>query len=154
MTMGGNSSYSKSLRGVPDAKRTHTDTNTRVDGHKVLLQTKNNKQSKNILISNSENPIYLIARLEEGNIQIQSINVFKNHEINLEINLEYDTKGNALPFSPTNMKGSHAHFWFQDDKGMFKRKQHDKKNRFDIPSEYHGLINEIVMYNKKKLKWL
>ena len=152
--MGGNSSCSKALRGVPDVKRTHTDTHTCVDGHKVLLQKNNYEQSKNVLNSNSESPIYLIAKVKDGSIQIHSVNVFKNHEISLEINLEYNAAGDAIPFSPANKKGSHAHFWFQDDKGMFKRKQHDKNNRFDIPSEYHGLINEIVMYNKKKLKWI
>lgn len=152
--MGGNGSYSKALRGVPSVKRTHTDTNTRVDGHKVLLFRDNTEHSKNILNSNSESPIYLIAKVKDGTIQIQSINVFKNHEICLEINLEYDEKGNLIPFSEKDKRGSHSHLWTKDEMGIFKRKEHDKKNHLSIPSEYNGLIKSIVTYNKKGIKWL
>lgn len=154
LIMGGNGSYSKDFRGIPNVKRTHTDTNTRVDGHKVLLQKGNAKQSKNILNSNSESPIYLIAKVKDGVIEVQSINVFKKHEISLEINLEYDAKGNVIPFSEGNKRGSHAHLWDRDEMGNFNRKEHDRKNTFSIPPEYNKLIDDIVTYNRKGIKWL
>ena len=68
--MGGNSSYSEDLRKVPLDKRSHTDTNMRIGGHKILLQVKNMKQNKNILYSNSDNPIYLITSVHEKSLTI------------------------------------------------------------------------------------
>lgn len=62
--MGGNGSYSKAYRGVPDAKRTHIDTHMRIDGHKVLLQKGDAEQSKNVMNANSANPVYIIARVK------------------------------------------------------------------------------------------
>ena len=154
--MGGNSSYSEDLRKVPLDKRSHTDTNMRIGGHKILLQVKNMKQNKNILYSNSDNPIYLIAKADDGGIvQVSTLNVFKNHEISLEINLEFDDKGDFIPYSDSKakMKTSHSHLWYKNSKGEFGRKRHDKGNMFDIPSEYQDLIDKIVEFNKKKNIW-
>ena len=96
--MGGNGSYNKSLGGVPIAKRTHTDTNHRVDGHKVLLQTSNNAQSKTPMNSNSESPIYLIGSKNKhtGDIQISTIAVYKNHRISKTIDLIFDKDGKIV----------------------------------------------------------
>ena len=152
--MGGNGSYSKSYRGVPDAKRTHIDTNMRICGHKVLLQKKDVGQSKNITNSHSENPTYIIAYIgKDGAIKIHSINVFKDHGISLEINLKYNYKGEIIPYSANSEKGSHSHRWFVNKEGKFARKQHDDSNAFEIPSEYDDLIKHIVEFNKQKRKW-
>ena len=63
--MGANGSYDKNLGGVPKDKRTHTETGYTVLGHKVLLQTGKEKQTSNILNSNSKDATYLIAKLNE-----------------------------------------------------------------------------------------
>ena len=84
-----------------------------------------------------------------------TLNVFKNHEISLEINLEFDDKGDFIPYSDSKakMKTSHSHLWYKNSKGEFVRKRHDKGNMFDIPSEYQDLIDKIVEFNKKKNIW-
>ena len=152
--MGGNGSYSKAYRGVPDAMRTHTDTNMRIDGHKVLLQRGNSGQSKNIMNSNSGGPIYITAKVkEDGTMIVHSVNVFKDHKISLEINFKYDTKGNMIPYSRNSNKGSHAHKWYVNDRGEFQRRRHDARNVFEIPSEYEELVRHIDEFNKKKRKW-
>lgn len=68
-----------------------------------------------------------------------------------EINLEFDSKGNVIPFN--NGKGSHAHIWQKDSSdGKLKRKSHDKKNSFPIESKYNSLISKIETFNKQKKK--
>ena len=152
--MGGNGSYSKAYRGVPTASRTHIDTHMRIDGHKVLLQKKNVGQSKNIMNSDSNNPTYTIAYVgKDGTIKIHSINVFKDHGISLEINLKYNAKGEIIPYNANSEKGSHALLWYINDSGEYYRKQHDKNNVVDIPSEYKELVKHIDDFNKKKIKW-
>ena len=152
--MGGNGSYSKSYRGVPDASRTHVDTHMRIDGHKILLQSGNVGQSKNIMNSNSESPIYIIAYAKKnGEIKIHSINVFEDYGISLEINLKYDDRGEIIPYSANSEKGSHSHRWFVNEEGEFARKQHDDSNAFDIPPAYNDLIKHIVEFNKQKRRW-
>ena len=152
--MGGNGSYSKSYRGVPDAKRTHIDTNMRIDGHKVLLQKGDVEQSKNIMNANSEKPIYIIARVKgDGTVVVHSVNVFKDHKISVEINFKYDAGGNMIPYSKNSSKGFHAHLWYENDRGEYKRKQHDINNVFNIPPEYNELVKHIDDFNKKKIKW-
>ena len=154
--MGGNSTYSTDLRKVSLDKRSHTDTNMRIGGHKVLLQTNNIEQSKNILNSNSESPIYLIAKSDrQGVVQVETILAFENHEISLEINLEFNVKGDYIPYSDakSKLKTSHSHRWQKNSKGKFERKKHDRGNIFDVPSEYRDLIDKIVEFNKQKRKW-
>ena len=152
--MGGNGSYSKTYRGVPDAKRTHIDTNMRIDGHKVLLCRKNVGQSKNVMNSNSKSPIYIIANAKDGgSIVVHSVNIFKDHQISLEINFKYDADGNMIPYSKNSSKGSHAHLWYENDRGEYKRKRHDINNVFNIPLEYNELVKHIDDFNKKKIKW-
>ena len=152
--MGGNGSYSKAYRGVPDVKRTHIDTNMRIDGHKVLLQKGNARQSKNIMNSNSENPIYIMARVnDDGIVVVHSVNVYKDHKISLEINLKYDANGNMIPYSKNSGRGCHAHLWYMNDRGEYHRKQHDTNNVLNIPSEYEEMVRHIDDFNKKKRKW-
>lgn len=150
--MGGNSSYSKEWGRVPSGKLTHTDTHHCIDGHKIVLSTLNPMQNKNILNSNSSNATYIIAKKQkDGTIEINSINVFKKHEIDYEINLKFDSQGNILPFN--NGKGSHAHLWYKDSKsGELKRESHDKKNSFPIEEKYKSLISKIEFFNKQKHK--
>lgn len=155
--MGGNSTYSEDLRSVPEKNRSHVDTNMRIGGHKVLLQAKNIEQSKNILNSNSESPVYLIAKSDKqgGAVQVETILAFEKHEISLEINLKFDVNGDFIPYSDAKGKvgTSHSHLWQKNSKGEFERKKHDRGNIFDIPSEYNDLIDKIVEFNKKKRKW-
>lgn len=152
--MGGNGSYSKAYRGVPDAKRTHIDTNMRIGGHKVLLQKKDIWQSHNILNSHSANAIYVIGKVsKKGVIQVHSIDIFQGHEISVEINLKFDEKGDLLPYSPHSERGSHSHRWHLNAEGKYQRISHDSKNVFDIPSEYEVLIKQVVDFNKQKRLW-
>lgn len=152
--MGGNGSYSKKYRGVPKIQRTHIDTNMRIDGHKVLLQARNTYQNKNILNSNSDSPIYLIARTDSsGVIQIRTINVYSNHEISIEINLQFDTLGEYVAYDRSYIKSSHSHRWYKTDKGTFERMSHDRNNIFEVPKEYMALIEKIVKFNKHKRRW-
>ena len=152
--MGGNGSYSKTYRGVPDAKRTHIDTNMRIEGHKVLLQKGDVEQSKNVMNANSATPIYIIARVKgDGTVVVHSVNVYKDHKISLEMNFMYDANGNMIPYRANSEKGSHAHHWYANDNGEYHRKQHDKNNVIDIPSEYKELVKHIDEFNKKKIKW-
>ena len=85
--MGANGSYDKTLGGVPLGKRTHIETGHTILGHKVLLQDGTYDQTKNILNSNSESPIYLIAKqYEDGSLAVLNINQNKDHKIDIEIN--------------------------------------------------------------------
>ena len=150
--MGGNGSYSKGWGSVPTCKRTHTETNYRIEGHKVVYFTENGEQRKNILNSNSSDATYIIGTKQpDGTIQVHSVNVFNRHDLAYEINLEFDSKGNVIPFN--NGKGSHAHTWQKDSSdGKLKRKSHDKKNSFPIDSKYNSLISKIETFNKQKKK--
>lgn len=60
--MGGNGSYSKEFGGVPEASRTHIETEYRIDGHKVLLFGENVEHDKIILNANSDSPTYLFGK--------------------------------------------------------------------------------------------
>lgn len=152
--MGGNGTYSPAFRGVPTKDRTHVDTGMRVNGHKVLLQKKSPRQSKNILNSNSPNPIYLIAKQgKDGEVIIHSVNVFCNHGISLEVNLKFDAKGSIIPYDPNNKRSSHAHHWHRLENGDFDRTSHDSGNIFEIPSQYRDLIGDIERFNQQKRKW-
>ncbi len=150
--MGGNGSYSKLLGAVPIAKRTHTDTNHRVDGHKVLLQTSNKLQLKTPMNSNSESPIYLIGSKNKhtGDIQISTIAIYKNHRISKTIDLIFDKEGKVVKYN--NGNGSHAHQWQTDDKGNLGRKSHDHENTLPIDDNYGELISHIELFNNKHKK--
>lgn len=124
--MGGNCSYDSKAGLVPMDKRTHNDTEYRIDQHKVLLSRENEKLSKNILNSNSLDATYLIAkRCADDTIQIHSINIFDGHHLSYEINIIFDSNGNIVPFN--NGKGTHAHSWEKDmNTGKLGRKSHSK----------------------------
>lgn len=107
---------------------------------------------KNILNSNSRNAVYIIARKKsDGTIEAHSVNVFKGHNLSYEINIEFDSKGNVIPFN--NGKGSHAHIWKEDPAdGKLKRKSHDKRNSFAIDSKYNSMLSKIEAFNRQKKK--
>lgn len=149
--MGGNNSYSKGWGGVPDGKRTHKDTGIMIDGYKVVVAKGNAKQRKNILNSNTKDATYLISSIgKNGNIQVQSVNVFDGHDLDYEINLEFDADGNIVPYDGKS-KGSHAHYWQKNPQtGVLGRKQHDKGNTFAIADKYGGLVKKIELFNKKQ----
>ena len=59
--MGGNCSYNEGWGGVPEANRTHTDSEYRIDKHKVVFLTKIAGQKMYILNSISPCVTYLIS---------------------------------------------------------------------------------------------
>ena len=150
--MGGNGSYNKSVGGVPTAKRTHTDTGYRIDGHKVLLQTSNNAQTKTPMNSNSEAPIYLIGSRKKNTdeINVSTIAIYKKHKISKTIDLIFDNEGKVIKYK--DGKGSHAHDWQTDDKGYLGRKTHDHKNTLPIDNGFEKLISHIEIFNNKNKK--
>ena len=151
--MGGNGSYSPTLKGVPEAKRTHNEASSRIDGHKILVQKSVEKQIKIPMNSNLENPTYLCARVtKDGSVQITSIAVYENHKVTKVIDLEFDKNGDYIPYS-VSQKSSHSHDWKESVSGVVGRKRHDENNRYPIPPEYKSLIDKIVKYNKEKHKW-
>lgn len=152
--MGGNGAYLRSEGGVPAYNRTHTDTNYRVDGHKVLLYSQNAGHNNTPMNSNSENPIYLCGKTEKQSkeITIATIAIYENHRIAESIDLKFDKAGDLIPFKEGG-GGSHMHKWFEDKKGDMGRKSHDGSNDYSIPSKYADLINEVIIFNKAKKKW-
>ena len=150
--MGGNGSYDKTKGGVPKRKRTHTETGYTIDGHKVLVQTGNESQTKNIMNSNSKDSIYLMAKLnEDGTLTILNVNANKGHKIGTEINLVFDTHGNLISFNGKK-SGSHSHLWVEQSDGNMGRKPVPKggNGHLPIPDEFKPLLNAIVKFNKKK----
>ena len=149
--MGSNGSYCKLYDGVPGERRTHTDTQLRVGGHKVLVSKENNEHDKGTVTSNSRSPTYLFAAVKkDGTIVISSIGRFDNHEIVESVDLKFDSEWNVLPYGA---KGSHSHKWGYLPSGSIGRKKHDKTNEFPIPDKYNGLIEKIVEFNKSIHKW-
>lgn len=148
--MGANGSFDKELDGVPEAKRTHIETGHTILGHKVLLQGDNETQTKNIMNSNSRDPIYLIAKKNsDGSLQIQNINDFGDHKIGYEVNLKFDSNGNVKPYNGKE-GNSHAHEWVQAPDGDMRRKDVAGNSHFPIPSNYSNLIKKIEKFNKEK----
>ena len=85
----------------------------------------------------------------DGTIQVHSVNIFKGHDLSYEINLEFDSKGNILPFN-NGKRQSCTHLAKDTKDGKLKRKSHDKKNSFPIDSKFNSLILKIESFNKKK----
>lgn len=149
--MGGNGSFDKSIGGVPVVSRTHDELPNRINGHKILVQKgEARKQVKLPMNSNSEKPMYLCASVNENTnvVTIKQIGIYRNHKIVAEIDLEFDKKGNLIPYSKG--KGSHLHLYGEDTKGNRSRKTHDKKNTFPVPRKYRKLLKQIEQYNKEK----
>ena len=152
--MGANGSYDKNLGGVPEEKRTHTDTGYRVLGHKVLLQEGNEAQTSNILNSNSPDSTYLIAKKnEEDTLTILNVNFNDGHKIKMDINLKFDSHGNLIPYSGKE-SGSHSHKWIERPNGDMARKPASigENTHLPISDEFKPLLNAIVKFNKKKNK--
>ncbi|MBO4557523.1 MAG: hypothetical protein J5693_02820 [Bacteroidales bacterium] len=153
--MGGNGSYSKELKSVPRADRTHIEAKTRIDGHKILIQKKNNAQTKTPVNSNSEKPVYLCGRVSkrDGSVAITTIAEYKNHRLIRTIDLKFDSDGNYVGYSGSG-KGSHSHLWDDDvSRNEVGRKPHKKTNNLLIPKKYLSLIKKIEKYNKEHHKW-
>ena len=153
--MGANGSYDKNLGGVPKDKRTHTETGYTILGHKVLLQTGKEKQTSNILNSNSPGSTYLIAKVnEDDSLTIWDININTSHKIGTEINLKFDSHGNLIPFNG-KYDASHSHKWIERPDGNMGRKPASKEENthLPIPNEYMALVNAIIKFNKEKHKY-
>lgn len=152
--MGGNNSYNKTLNRVKGSKRTHQEFHHRIDGHKILLQNKNQKQVKIPVNSNSESPIYLCGRRRksDGSVEIVSIGIYEKHKCVGQIDLKFDAQGNIIPYSNNGERSSHYHVFPQEGKGQVGRKSGQKNNHLPIGSEYEELINKIVKFNKSHIK--
>ncbi len=148
--MGANRSYDIAIGGVPENQRSHIDTGRRIDGHKVVLQKSDPSQSKNIMNSNSDSPVYIIGHEQkDGTIKIHSINIFDGHHLKLEINLKYDNKGNLLSFNGKEAQ-SHCHTWGKSESGdMHRLNLHTHE---EIPHGYESLLKDIVNFNKQGIK--
>ena len=152
--MGANGSYDKNLGGVPIGSRTHTETGYTIDGHKVLVQTGTEDQTSNILNSNSPDSTYLMAKMnEDGTLTILNININKDHKIQMDINLKFDSHGNLIPYNGKE-SASHSHQWIEHPNGNMGRKpsKNGKNPHLPIPDEFNSLLNKIVKFNKKKKK--
>ena len=152
--MGANGSYDKNLGGVPKDKRTHTETGYTVMGHKVLLQTGKEKQTSNILNSNTPDSIYLIAKLnEDKTLTVWDININTSHKIGTEINLKFDFHGNLIPYNGKE-SASHSHKWIEHPNGNMGRMPVSKGENTHLPisDEYKPLLNAIVKFNKQNNK--
>jgi|GEM_PF-1255966 len=152
--MGANGSYDKNLGGVPDNKRTHTDTGYTVLGFKVLLQTGKEKQTSNILNSNSKDATYLIAKLNEDyTLTIHDINAYEGYKIKTDINLKFDSHGNLILYNGKE-HGSHSHKWIEMPNGDMARKpsSNGENTHLPISDEFKPLLDAIVKFNKKNNK--
>lgn len=148
--MGANKSYDIAIGGVPENRMTHTYTGRKIDGHKVVLQTADISQSKNIMNSNSDSPVYLIGHTKNGGaIEIHSINIFEGHYLKTEINLKYDGNGNLLSFNGREAN-THSHSWERGADGNMHRK--NPHTHESIPHGYEKLLRDIVSFNKQGVK--
>lgn len=153
--MGGNGAYIASEGGVPIGNRTHTDTEYRIDGHKVLVQTGNPGQNKTPMNSNSENPIYLCGKTDkEGKVTVTTIGIYEKHRLVMTIDIKYDKEGNVIPYSNGGKGTTHAHKWPTDNSsGAVGRKPHDSKNVLSYGHKYDELLKKIMEFNKKGKTW-
>jgi hypothetical protein len=152
--MGGNYSYNVELKGVPDNRRTHVELDTRIDGHKILLQKDNDSRAKIPMNSNSESPIYLGAhRKEDGTIEITTFGIYENHKCVGQVDLKFDAQGDLTPHANNGESSSHFHKFSEDPStGLVSRKSGQKENHLPIDPKYDGLILKIVNFNKMKHK--
>ena len=158
--MGGNGAYDESWGGIPDVKRKYSEMSRKIDGHKIVVETKNPRHKSSPENSNSESPIYLCARIDKNTneVQIHTIAFYSNHKLVKTIDLEYDSDGNLLPFKKIQKKGkekvvgTHSHDWSANNNGIVGRKSHDSKNtnKVDINNQ---LLKKIVEFNKQHNKW-
>lgn len=150
--MGANGSFDKKIGCVPASKRSHVETGYTVMGHKVLLQGGKIDQTKNVMNSNSANPIYLMAKQnKDGTLTILNVNCFSDHQIVFEVNLKFDNSGNVIPFNGKET-ASHAHEWCSDGNGVMARKYIEGNSHLPIPTELGSLINAVQSFNNQKYR--
>ena len=152
--MGGNGAYIASEGGIPVSKRTHTDTDYRVDGHKVLVQSRQPMQNNTPVNSNSENPIYLCGKTDKnGKVTVNTVAIYEKHKLVMTIDLKYDANGDIIPYANGGKGTTHAHRWPSGSDGEVGRKSHDPRNSLPYDSKYDGLLKKIVEFNKKGNIW-
>lgn len=152
--MGGNNSYNKALGGVPEYLRTHDELQSRIAGHKILLQKGNDSRVKIPMNSNSESPIYLGAhRKEDGTIEITTFGIYEKHKCIGQVDLKFDKSGNIIPYENNGEASSHFHYFFENPTtGLVSRKSGQKNNHHPIDPKYSSLIQKIIEFNKTKHK--
>lgn len=149
--MGGNGSYRKEYGGVPLFRRSHIDTCFRVNGHKVLVLAENISHANVPMNSNSESPIYLIAKVDKhGELLISSAAIYENHKVAKVIDLKFDKDGESTHYD--NGKGTHMHNWKENTNGDLGRKRHDINNTYPVEERYMALVDAIVKFNSQKHK--
>lgn len=126
----------------------------RIDGHKILLQNKNQKQIKIPVNSNSASPIYLCGRRNktDNSVKIVSIAIYDNHKCIGQIDLKFDNQGNLIPYANNGENSSHYHKFPIGASGQVGRKSRQKSNHHPIDPKYNSLLQKIVDFNKKHIK--
>lgn len=152
--MGGNYSYNKELGGIPENRRTHYELNSRIDGHKILLQKGNDSRVKIPMNSNSESPVYLGAhRKEDKTIEITTFGIYEKHKCIGQVDLKFDNQGNLIPFANNGEGSSHYHKFAENPStGLVSRKSREENNHNPIDPKYDSLIQKIIEYNKARHK--
>ena len=152
--MGANGSYNKTLGRIKAIDRTHREFHDRIDGHKILLQNRNQKQVSLPVNSNSESPIYLGAkRIGNDAVEVSTIGIYENHKLVGQIDLKFDKNGDFVPYEKGNRNTSHFHYFKTDPKtGEVSRKSHDKTNTHPIDSKWLKLCHDVADYNKSQRK--
>lgn len=152
--MGGNNSYNKTLDRVKGNKRTHQEFHDRIDGHKILLQNRNQNQVKLPVNSNSDSPIYLGGRrIDKEHVEVTTIGIYEKHKCVGQIDLKFDENGKFIPYSKEDKGSSHFHLFTVDpETGRVERKSHDNRNTFPIDDKYEALIKKVVEYNQTQCK--
>lgn len=150
--MGGNNTYKKELRGVPESLRTHNELSNKIEGHKILLQKASEKRVKIPMNSNSESPIYLGAhRKEDGTIEITTFGIYEKHKCVGQVDLVFDKGGNLVPYANNGEDSSHFHYFSENPStGIISRISGQKDNHHPIDAKYDSLIQKIITYNKAR----
>lgn len=152
--MGGNGAYIPSEGGVPINRRTHSDTAYRIDGHKVLVQSRHPMQNNTPVNSNSENPIYLCGKTDkDGIVTINTVAIYRKHRLVMTIDIKFDADGDIIPFANGGKRTTHAHLWPSVGGGEVGRRPHNPKNSLPYGYEYESLLRKIVEFNKERKIW-
>jgi hypothetical protein len=127
---------------------------TRIEGHKILLQRYNDSLVKIPMNSNSESPIYLGAhRRNDGTLEITTFGIYEKHKCIGQVDLKFDAQGNFTPHANNGENSSHFHRFSEDPStGLVSRKSGQKGNHLPIDPKYDSLIQKIVNFNKSKRK--
>lgn len=151
--MGGNGSFARRGNNAPTYKYSYTDTNQRIEGHKVLISADDMFHCTHPMNSHSPNPTYIYAEVDRDTHQlvVKKISRYEKHKIVESVDLVLDSNGDIVPYNGEN--GSHMHKWSEDSKGNRTRVVHNKSNIFPIPDYYNNILSKIADFNSKEIIW-